>query len=100
MAAIRTLPRDVLVGFPSFSAIFNRNCMKLPLFPCILIRNEGKTDLRLLQELIVVCFMHVCPLDRAARLPNVEHRPVDNGCNRRLQVRILGEIRRIFAAKL
>jgi hypothetical protein len=29
--------------FPSFSAIFNRNMQKFPLFPCILIRNEGKT---------------------------------------------------------
>ena len=27
---------------PSFSAIFNRKMQKLPLFSCILIRNEGK----------------------------------------------------------
>ena len=30
--------------FPSFSAIFNRKMQKLPLFSCILIRNDGKTD--------------------------------------------------------
>ena len=30
--------------FPSFSAIFNRKMQKLPLFSCILLRNEGKTD--------------------------------------------------------
>ena len=30
------------VGFsPSFSAIFNRKTQKLPLFSCILLRNEG-----------------------------------------------------------
>ena len=28
--------------FSSFSAIFNRKMQKLPLFSCILIRNEGK----------------------------------------------------------
>jgi len=28
--------------FPSFSAIFNRKMQKLPLFSCILMRNEGK----------------------------------------------------------
>jgi len=27
--------------FPSFSAIFNRKMQKLPLFSCILLRNEG-----------------------------------------------------------
>ena len=31
-----------LVGFPSFSAIFNRKTQKLPLFSCILARKEGK----------------------------------------------------------
>ena len=28
-------------GVPSFSAIFNRKMQKLPLFSCILLRNEG-----------------------------------------------------------
>jgi len=28
--------------FPSFSAIFNRKMQKLPLFSCILLRNDGK----------------------------------------------------------
>ena len=32
--------------FPLFSAIFNRKMQKLPLFSCILLRNEGKTDQR------------------------------------------------------
>ena len=30
------------VGFPLFSAIFNRNMQKLPPFSCILRRNEGQ----------------------------------------------------------
>ena len=31
------------VGFPpSFSAIFDREMQKLPLLPCILLRNDGK----------------------------------------------------------
>jgi hypothetical protein len=34
-----------MVGFSSLFAIFNRKMQKLPLFSCILIRNEGKTDL-------------------------------------------------------
>ena len=29
---------------PSFSAIFNRKMQKLPLFSCIVLRNEGETD--------------------------------------------------------
>ena len=32
----------IQVFFPSFSAIFNRKMQKLPLFSCILMRNEGK----------------------------------------------------------
>ena len=34
-------------GFPSFSAIFNRRMQKMPLFSCILLRNEGKNPNRL-----------------------------------------------------
>jgi len=37
------------VGFSSFSAIFNRKMQKLPLFSCILMRNEGKTGQALVQ---------------------------------------------------
>ena len=36
--------RTAQVGFPLFSCDFNRKMQKLPLFPWILIRNEGKTD--------------------------------------------------------
>jgi hypothetical protein len=35
-------PHEIQVGFPSFSAFFNRKMQKLPLFSCISIRNEGK----------------------------------------------------------
>jgi hypothetical protein len=37
------LAHGVRSVFPSFSAIFNRKMQKMPLFSCILIRNEGKT---------------------------------------------------------
>jgi hypothetical protein len=36
------MPTARQVGFPSFSAIFDRKMQKLPLFSCILIRNEGE----------------------------------------------------------
>ena len=44
--AMLLIPNVIIPGrfFPSFSAIFNRSMQKLPLFSCILLRNEGKTD--------------------------------------------------------
>ena len=38
------LPLGALVGYPSLFAISNRKMQNLPLFSCILIRNEGKSD--------------------------------------------------------
>ncbi|CUK06794.1 hypothetical protein RUE5091_02883 [Ruegeria denitrificans] len=55
---------------------------------------------RLGDEVIIEVFMHVNPFDPAAALARVEHGPVDQRIDRRVQIGILHDIARVLAAQL